>query len=436
MIELLKAHFSKAPQKLATTDPSIVASKMDAGRQFVQVSGELGGSGASSIGDGIVAPSDLAWLEVVQESDAFYLVGTGDTGCAGAFATLGALYAVSMGVGSSLLKEPPTGWKPLSMLAGEQPSEVTVAKVEENAAQAKVGGKAERDSEIKQFQKKASFFVPAADAMRTPQFYLLWTTLACNASAGVCVISSAKLMMGDIFAAKFPDIVTAGFTTGFVSALSVANAGGRLVWASCSDAIGRKNTMFVTSMALPACLLVPQITNMLSAPDPSLLPLYAFYATTFAIVSWYGGVLALIPSYTADVFGAKEVNVIYGRLMTGWSVSAVCTPGLLAYLRSVDERKAIETLVQQIDAKKFEEQFGVRILSGDTDSGEALDTLIQAKTVTIKRLLEIAPEGAVDPTPFLYDTTFYSISGILALAAISNACVKRVGSRGMDGETK
>jgi hypothetical protein len=80
----------------------------------------------------------------------------------------------------------------------------------------------------------------------------MWLTLAGMGSAGVGVIASAKMMMGDIFSTLHPTIVTAGFTTGFVSALSVANAGGRV--SAVSDYLGRKNTMHVCSLALPACL--------------------------------------------------------------------------------------------------------------------------------------------------------------------------------------
>ena len=37
--------------------------------------------------------------------------------------------------------------------------------------------------------------------------------------------------------------------------------------------------------------------------------------------------------------------------------------------------------------------------------------LVDAKTVTIARLMDIAPAGTVDPTPFLYDTTCFAAAG-------------------------
>ena len=42
-----------------------------------------------------------------------------------------------------------------------------------------------------------------------------------------------------------------------------------------------------------------------------------------------------VPSYTADLFGPKYATVIYGRMMTGWSITAILTPQMLAALGAV-----------------------------------------------------------------------------------------------------
>ena len=52
--------------------------------------------------------------------------------------------------------------------------------------------------------------------------------------------------------------------------------------------------------------------------------------------------------------------------------------------------------------------------------------LVEAKTVTIEKIMQIAPYGTVDPTPFLYDTTCYSMAGLLGVAAVANSMVKPV----------
>merc|ERR1719399_1592864 len=104
-------------------------------------------------------------------------------------------------LGSALVKDAPQGWVPEGWTP-PAPSSTSSAVVQTGN-------------------------VSASMAMKTPQFYLMWFMLACNASAGVCVVSSAKTMMGEIFATLHPAIVTASFTTGFVGTLSIANAGGR-----------------------------------------------------------------------------------------------------------------------------------------------------------------------------------------------------------------
>jgi len=79
-----------------------------------------------------------------------------------------------------------------------------------------------------------------------------------------------------------------------VGALSIANATGRAGWAAASDYLGRKNTYYVCCLAGPACLLIPKLTDLAVEGTMGTVPLYCFYGTTFAIVTWYGGVLAMV----------------------------------------------------------------------------------------------------------------------------------------------
>ena len=52
--------------------------------------------------------------------------------------------------------------------------------------------------------------------------------------------------------------------------------------------------------------------------------------------------------------------------------------------------------------------------------------MITYRTVTIPLLMEVAPEGTMNPTAGLYDTTMYLMAGLLGLALIANALVKPV----------
>eukprot|EP00536_Pseudo-nitzschia_multiseries_P002182 jgi/Psemu1/5050/gm1.5050_g len=51
------------------------------------------------------------------------------------------------------------------------------------------------------------------------------------------------------------------------------------------------------------------------------------------------------------------------------------------------------------------------------------DWSIDAKTVSIGRLLEVMPEGAEDPTPFIYDTTCYAAAGLTRVAWLANQAI-------------
>jgi hypothetical protein len=132
----------------------------------------------------------------------------------------------------------------------------------------------------------------------------------------------------------------------------------------------------------------------------------------------YGGCFATAPAYLADLFGTKYVGGIHGRLLTCWSVAGILGPQWMTYLRQAETDSAIQSLTAQADPALFTSQFG----SGPAD----LQVLVDAKTVTISRLMEIMPQGVVDPTPFLYNSTMYSSVGLLVLATIANSQITPV----------
>ena len=116
-----------------------------------------------------------------------------------------------------------------------------------------------------------------------------------------------------------------------------------------------------------------------------------------------------------------HVGGIHGRLLTAWSTAGVIGPVAIAQLRSMSVNNSMMELVEKIDADKFLEKFGAPI--------DKLDELVKAKTVTISKLMEIAPEGTVDPTPSLYNTTMYAMASLLIVAFFSNLFMKPVSSK-------
>ena len=109
---------------------------------------------------------------------------------------------------------------------------------------------------------------------------------------------------------------------GFVALLSLFNMGGRFIWSTVSDYIGRKNTYYIF-LVLGAILyyLAPRtgVSGMNSIP--------LFVAIVCVIVSMYGGGFATVPAYLRDLFGTMEVGAIHGRLLTAWSAAGIFGPG-------------------------------------------------------------------------------------------------------------
>ena len=214
----------------------------------------------------------------------------GQLGLARTVMSLGATYLVIMLFGARILRRPPEGWKP----EGWHPS------LEQEAARKKGG-------------------LTRNEAIRTPQFYLLWGILFVNVTAGIGILAQASPMMQDLFSK------TAAQAAVIVSIISVFNAGGRFLWASASDYIGRRNTyttFFVVQFAL--FLAIPQLA---AGAQWGL-----FLAALFTVFTMYGGGFSTIPAFLADIFGEDHVGAIHGATLTAWSAAAVVGPVIITEL--------------------------------------------------------------------------------------------------------
>jgi MFS family permease len=156
-------------------------------------------------------------------------------------------------------------------------------------------------------------------AIQTRQFYLLWGILFINVTAGIGILAQASPMMQDMFGR------TPGQAAAVVSIISLFNAGGRFMWASGSDYIGRRNTytiFFVLQVVL--FLLIPGIASRGSW--------LLFQISLFIIFTMYGGGFATIPAFLADIFGPENVGAIHGALLTAWSAAAIAGPVIITEL--------------------------------------------------------------------------------------------------------
>ena len=206
-----------------------------------------------------------------------------------AFLTLAALYFVVMMMGAFTVRVPADDWAP----EGYTPPTGDESK-----------------------SMKTTANVTAAEAIRTPQFWLLWVVLFCNVTAGIGILEQAAPMIQDFFSD-----IDAEEAAGFVGLLSLANMAGRFIWSSTSDVIGRK-PIYMCYLGIGAVLYF-----VLASWGTAAIAL--FVITTAVILSFYGGGFATVPAYLKDLFGGHEVGAIHGRLLTAWSAAGIAGPAIV-----------------------------------------------------------------------------------------------------------
>ena len=378
-------YYYKAPEILSNISESDLITK--AGKRFAETAEGLKEVVVIGVNDvsNMIVPGDVG----------VYLVGTGSVGISQTFFTLGAIYFLVMTIAALSYRVPSKDWFPKGWVP---PS----------------------DAEI---QKKmiTTKHVHIDEALRTPQFYLLWVILCFNVTAGIGVLGVAKTMITEIFQKKAALIVTSAFTTWYVMLISIFNMAGRFIWASASDYIGRKNTyycFFILGIILYSSIPISAQTLDIA---PVIVWLILFYGATLIIFTMYGGGFATIPAYLADMFGTRYVGGIHGRLLTAWSTAGVLGPVIITSIRGSSINNAINDLSSKVNPQTFFEKFGTGI--------ENLNELVKAKTVTIQNLLEILPPGTPDPTSQVYNKTMIVMACLLGVALIANFLVKPVDSK-------
>ena len=228
------------------------------------------------------------------------------------FLALAAIYFVFMMAGALAYRVPASGWKPEGWTPPAAKSDNTMI---------------------------TSRHVHVDRVWSIPQFWLVWMVLFLNVSAGIGILAMASPLLQEVFGgrligvdAAFNDLDAAqkgqiaAIAAGFTGLLSLFNIGGRFLWASCSDYIGRKATYFV--FLVLGFVLYVSIPSLAHSGQLAL-----FVAFICIILSMYGGGFSTVPAYLADLFGTQMVGAIHGRLLTAWAAAGVLGPILIGYIR-------------------------------------------------------------------------------------------------------
>ncbi|PCC50976.1 L-lactate MFS transporter [Brevibacterium aurantiacum] len=200
------------------------------------------------------------------------------------FVTLGIVYAVVIAAGAFVIRVPHPEWTPKNF----DPAKATTKPMQTTGN------------------------VSVRNAIRTPQFWLLWVALFLNVTAGIGILENAAPMIQSYFG------ITAAAAAGFVGLLSIGNMGGRFIWSTTSDYLGRKNNYM---MYLGVGLLLYLVVALFGGNSIVL-----FILATLVIISFYGGGFSTIPAYLKDLFGVYQVGAIHGALLTAWSAAGVAGP--------------------------------------------------------------------------------------------------------------
>lgn len=202
-----------------------------------------------------------------------------------AFLVMGLFFLIAVLGLAQFYKLPPPGWAP----AGWKPPEGRVSAEE----------------------------IGPSRIVRSWQFYALWLIFFFGAAAGLTALGESVQTYRDKVPAT-EALITAGTTLGL---MGLFNGIGRMFWGAVSDYIGRRWTAVIIGLtSVVAC------GGLLRSATSFWPVVIGLCLATFA----YGGYFGLMPSFTADFFGARNVGANYGLIFVAWGISAYVVPGYLA----------------------------------------------------------------------------------------------------------
>jgi OFA family oxalate/formate antiporter-like MFS transporter len=276
----------------------IVAGMMKSYTGLIIGFGILGGAGMG-IGYAAPTPAALKWFGPEKRGLVAGLVVGGYGGAAlyigwlgqklidaygitGSFVALGSFFAVVVVIAGQMLKAPPEGYVPPTTDISMGTTQAT--------------------------EKTHNW--EAGDMMRTWQFYALVFMFILTTQSGLLIISSAKGLMMKT-AKDMPFFMANAWI--LVSFGGLVNASGRVGTGFYSDKIGRLNAYCLNCGVSALCLFA--LPFVISTANLFLLFLVV------GIAYWqYGGGLSLMPSFTADFFGSKNLGFNYGLIFIGWGL--------------------------------------------------------------------------------------------------------------------
>lgn len=165
-----------------------------------------------------------------------------------------------------------------------------------------------------------------ANCLLSKKFFGMWLIFFLNIAAGIMFIGLQSPMIQDLMKSTGSTLDTAGLAAvgaTLIAISSLFNGVGRFFWGGLSDKIGRIQAfrLILGSQILIFILLV-------WVGNPWLFGIMVCY-----VLLCYGGGFGTMPSFVGDVFTAKLMPVVYGVILTAWSVAGIVGPQIAAYIK-------------------------------------------------------------------------------------------------------
>ena len=154
----------------------------------------------------------------------------------------------------------------------------------------------------------------ADEAVKTWQFAALWWVFFVNITCGIGLLAVASPMAQQVVG------MDAAGAAAMVGIIGLLNGGGRIIWSTISDYLGRGITYMLFFLIEVAAFWLLAGTR----------DIVVFQALVFLIISCYGGGFSCMPAYLSDIFGTRELSAIHGRVLTAWGLAGVVGPTIVS----------------------------------------------------------------------------------------------------------
>ncbi len=215
------------------------------------------------------------------------------------FFIYGLAFAVLVLLGSTVMVNPPDGWKPKGW---SPPADAGTAAT-------------------------GAVNLTSGEMLKTPQYFMLLLMFIGSALAGLMVIYCIRLFGIDALQSSgvATDMKTAGIMAGTAMAwYAILNGLGRIVWGTVSDKLGRKWSLILM------CAFQGVIMLLFLGMGKSE---YGLIIGACIIGFNFGGNFALFPAATADYFGNKNVGTNYGWVFMAYGFAGIAGPQVAGYFK-------------------------------------------------------------------------------------------------------